>query len=171
VNIVSEGEIRIKLTLSFSLMRIVVRQLNTEFKLKMMEKSTRQFVLIAMMLALANSGIYFVTAYSQMRESADAASQIQTMLFATAALTYLPLGIWMAKNKLYTRAPYVIASLISIALIGLYVASRTTYLPLVGIQDDVGLIDILSKIMQGAIIVVSLLLLRIWNKDKIKMLQ
>lgn len=133
-----------------------------------MRKSTQQFILIATILVLANSGIYFVTAYSQMKESGNTGSQIQTMLFTTAAITYLPLGIWMVKNKLHTRAPYVIASLISIALIGLYIASRTITLPVVGVQDDIGLIDILSKVTQGAIIVVSLLLLRNWNKEKIK---
>jgi len=136
-----------------------------------MKKSTQQFIIITTILVLANSGIYFVTAYSQMKESGDIGSQIQTMLFTTAAITYLPLGIWMVKNKLHTRAPYVIASLISIALIGLYIASRTITLPVVGIQDDVGLIDILSKVTQGAIIVVSLLLLRNWNKEKITVSQ
>lgn len=102
-----------------------------------------------------------------MMESNDAASQIQTMLFTTAAITYLPLGIWMIKNRFHSRAPYVIASLISMALIGLYVASRTINLPVVGIQDDVGLIDILSKVTQGSIIVLSVLLLKNWNKEKI----
>jgi hypothetical protein len=133
-----------------------------------MKKSTQQFILIATVLVLSNSGIYFMTAYSQMKESNDMASQIQTMLFTTAAITYLPLGIWMIKNKLHSRAPYVIASLISIALIGLYVVSRTVSLPIVGIQDDVGMVDILGKITQGAIIVTSVVLLRNWNKEKIK---
>lgn len=136
-----------------------------------MKRSMQQFIIIATILVLANSGIYFVTAYSQMKESDDIASQLQTMLFTTAAITYLPLGIWMIKNKLHSRAPYVIASLISIALIGLYIVSRTTTLPVVGIQEDVGLIDILSKITQGTIIVISLLLLRNWNKEKIKISQ
>jgi len=136
-----------------------------------MRKSTQQFIIIATILVLANSGIYFVTAYSQMKESDNTGSQIQTMLFTTAAITYLPLGIWMVKNKLHSRAPYVIASLISVVLIGLYIASRTITLPVVGIQGDVGLIDILSKVTQGAIIVVSLLLLRNWNKEKIKVSQ
>lgn len=136
-----------------------------------MKKSTRQFILIVTILVLANSGIYFVTAYSQMKESGNAASQVQTMLFTTAAITYLPLGIWMVKNRLHSRAPYVIASLISLALIGLYIASRTIVLPVVGVQGDVGLIDILSKVTQGSIIVVSLLLLRNWNREKIKVSQ
>lgn len=135
-----------------------------------MKKSVQQFILIATVLVLANSGIYFVTAYSQMQESSDTGSQIQTMLFTTAAISYLPIGVWMIKNKLHTRAPYVIASLISVALIGLYVISRTVSLPLVGIQEDVGTIDILCKVSQGGIVVVSLLLLRNWNKAKVTIL-
>ncbi|NHI04073.1 hypothetical protein DYY67_1448 [Candidatus Nitrosotalea sp. TS] len=133
-----------------------------------MKRSAQQFILVATVLALANSGIYFVTAYSQMQESNDAASLMQTMLFATAGIVYLPLGIWMIKNRFHSRAPYVIASIISVALIGLYVLSRTVSLPVVGIQGDVGVIDIACKVTQVAIIVVSLLLLRGWNKTKIE---
>jgi hypothetical protein len=136
-----------------------------------MKKSAQRFILITTILVLANSGIYFATAYSQMKESVDAASIIQTMLFSTAAITYLPLGIWMIKNKLHSRAPYVIASLISIALIGLYIVSRTIPLPVVGIQGDVGLVDIICKVTQGSIVIASLVLLRNWNKEKIKVSQ
>ena len=136
--------------------------------MKFMKNSTQQFIMIVTVLVLANSGIYFVTAYSQMQESSDVASQIQTMLFTTAAVSYLPLGIWMIKNKLHTRAPYVIASLISVALIGLYVISRTTNLPVVGIQEDVGIVDIICKATQGGIVVVSLLLIRNWRKETLK---
>jgi cell division protein FtsW (lipid II flippase) len=133
-----------------------------------MKRSAQQFILIATVLALANSGIYFVTAYSQMQESNDAASLMQAMLFATAGIAYLPLGIWMIKNRFHSRAPYVIASIISVALIGLYVLSRTVSLPVVGIQGDVGAIDIICKVTQGTIVVVSLLLLRGWDKTKIE---
>lgn len=131
-----------------------------------MKKSTQQSIVIVVILVLGNSGIYFVTAYSQMQESSNLPSQIQTMLFATAAIVYLPLGIWMIKNNLYSRAPYIIASLVSIALIGLYVLSRTISLPLVGIQEDVGVVDILAKITQGSIVVISLLLIQNWKKEK-----
>ena len=137
----------------------------------MMKKSTSQLILIITILALSNSGIYFVTAYSQMNESADDSSKIQTMLFATAAVSYLPLGIWMLKNRLHSRAPYVITSLISLALIGLYVVSRTIPLPIVGVQEDVGMMDIITKITQGSIIVMSVMLIRNWNKEKIPVSQ
>ena len=133
-----------------------------------MKTLTTQLILVITILALSNSGIYFVTAYSQMQESTDASSMIETMLFATAAISYLPLGMWMIKNRLHSKAPYVIASLISFALIGLYVVSRTMSLPIVGIQEDVGVIDIISKITQGSIIVLSVMLIRSWNKGKIK---
>ncbi|MDR3782790.1 MAG: hypothetical protein P4K92_05755 [Candidatus Nitrosotalea sp.] len=136
-----------------------------------MKKSTQQSIMIIVILVLGNSGIYFVTAYSQMQESSNLPSQIQTMLFATAAIVYLPLGIWMIKNNLHSRAPYVIASLVSIALIGLYVLSRTVSLPIVGIQEDVGIVDILAKITQGSIVVISLLLLQNWKKEKITIQQ
>ena len=106
-----------------------------------------------------------------MQESSDASSKIQTMLFATTAISYLPLGMWMIKNRLHSRAPYVITSLISFALIGLYVASRTIQLPVVGVQEDVGMIDIICKIIQGSIIVLSVLLILNWNKEKIKTVQ
>ena len=133
-----------------------------------MKASASRLILVITILALSNSGIYFVTAYSQMQESSDASSMIETMLFTTTAISYLPLGIWMVKNKLHSRAPYVIASLISLALIGLYIISRTISLPIVGIQEDVGVIDIVSKITQGLIISLSVSLIRNWNKEKIK---
>jgi hypothetical protein len=133
-----------------------------------MKASASQLILVITILALSNSGIYFVTAYSQMQESSDASSMIETMLFTTAAISYFPLGIWMIKNKLHSRAPYVIASLISLALIGLYIISRTISLPIVGIQEDVGVIDIVSKITQGLIILLSVSLIGNWNKEKIK---
>ncbi len=136
-----------------------------------MKTSTSQLILIITILALSNSGIYFVTAYSQMQESDDASSKIQTMLFATAAISYLPIGMWMIKNRLHSRAPYVITSLISFALIGLYIASRTVPLPIVGIQEDIGVIDMIAKITQGSIIVLSVLLILNWNKEKIKISQ
>jgi hypothetical protein len=58
----------------------------------------------------------------------------------------------MLKDKGRTNAPYIIAIAGSISIIGLYVASRTVSLPIVGLQDDVGTIDILSKVLQVDIV-------------------
>jgi hypothetical protein len=82
------------------------------------------------------------------------------MFFATASIMYVPLGIWMLKNRLHSRAPYVISILLSVFLIGLYIISRNIDLPVVGIQTDVGMIDLVTKIIQIGIITFSALLLR-----------
>lgn len=112
--------------------------------------------------------IYFTSSYA---ESADAqnniGSQIQAMFFGTAGIVYVPLGIWMLKNKLHSRAPYVISILISVFLIILYIASRNINLPIVGIQTDVGAIDLVAKIIQVGIVVISAILLRDLKKEQI----
>ena len=104
--------------------------------------------------------IYFVTSYTQSLEGNDPGSQIQTMFFATSGIVYIPLGMWMLRNRLHSRGPYVISILVSIFLVVLYVASRTINLPVVGIQTDVGILDLASKTIQLGIIVFSTMLLR-----------
>ena len=111
--------------------------------------------------------IYFVTSYTQSLEGNDPSSQIQTMFFATAGIVYIPLGVWMLKNKLHSRGPYVISILVSVFLMLLYIASRTINLPLVGVQEDIGLVDIITKIIQVGIIAISVRLVQDLKKEQI----
>jgi hypothetical protein len=99
--------------------------------------------------------------------SSDTGSQIQTMFFATAGIIYVTLGIWMLKNRLYSRAPYVISIIVSVFMVILYVASRSVNLPVVGIQTDVGVIDLATKTIQLGIITFSAILLRNLKKRQI----
>lgn len=85
-------------------------------------------------------------------EGGGLATQVQTAFFTIVGLGYAGVGIWVLKDKGKTNTPYMIAIGGSIAMIGLYVASRTIDLPVVGLQDDVGTIDILSKVLQVGII-------------------
>ena len=111
--------------------------------------------------------IYFVTSYTQSLEGNDPSSQIQTMFFATAGIVYIPLGIWMLRNRLHSRGPYVISILVSIFLMVLYVASRTINLPVVGIQEDIGTVDIITKIIQIGIIAISVRLVQELKKEQL----
>ena len=96
------------------------------------------------------------TGADQEQDGGDAlATQVQTAFFAIVGLGYTSIGIWMLKDKGRTNAPYIIAIVGSISIIGLYVASRTIDLPIVGLQDDVGTIDILSKVLQVGIVVLA----------------
>lgn len=81
----------------------------------------------------------------------DFGSKIQTVFFLVVGVAYVPIGIWML-TKRDDKRPYVIAFGGSLSLIVLYAMSRTVNLPVVGIQSDVGMIDIASKVLQGGII-------------------
>ena len=85
----------------------------------------------------------------------ESAAFIETAFFAAVGAAYIPVGLWATITRHTSKVPYILAIGGSLALIGLYVLSRTADIPLVGQQDDVGFIDILSKILQGGIIVVS----------------
>lgn len=111
--------------------------------------------------------IYFVTSYTQLLEGNDPGSQIQTMFFATAGIVYIPLGMWMLRNRLHSRGPYVISILVSIFLLVLYVASRTINLPVVGVQEDIGIVDIVTKVIQVGIIAISVRLVQDLKKEQI----
>lgn len=100
----------------------------------------------------ATGGIYFYEAFSEAQEfNTELAAQAETMFFATAGILYIPFGIWMLKNKMSSRAPYIISFIGSVMLIVLYIASRNVSLPIVGQQEDVGITDLASKFLQAGI--------------------
>lgn len=82
----------------------------------------------------------------------DLGGKIQTIFFLVVALVYIPVGIWMLKHWNSTK-PHIIALVGSLSLVVFYVVSRTIALPIVGIQNDVGTVDITVKILQSAIVV------------------
>ncbi len=125
-----------------------------------MEISIKRCSYVASSLMIAVGVIYFVAAYFESAEfNTELSAQVETMFFTTAGILYFPLGIWMLKNGFNSRAPYVMAIIGSVALIGLYAASRMIDLPVVGKQDDIGILDISSKVLQVAIIAISSILI------------
>lgn len=133
-----------------------------------MELSIKRCSYVAASFMIAVGLIYSVAAYFESAEfNVELGAQIETMFFTTAAILYFPLGVWMLKNGFNSRAPYVMAIIGSVALIGLYIASRMISLPVVGKQDDIGILDISSKILQVAIIVVSSILIPKLKKEQV----
>ncbi len=111
-------------------------------------------------LMLATGSIYFYESYVEAQEfNTELTAQVETTLFATAGILYFPFGIWMIKSKLASRAPYIISIIGSAALIVLYIASRNVNLPIVGLQEDVGVTDLASKVLQGGIVVLGSIIL------------
>jgi hypothetical protein len=134
-----------------------------------MNKSTKSSIIIISIPVILSGIIYFVSSYLESLDasSSDISSQIQTMFFATVGIVSVPLGIWMLKNSLHCRAPYVISILVSGFMILLYVVSRNINLPVVGIQIDIGTIDLVTKTVQIGTIAFSIILLRDLKKRQI----
>jgi len=120
-----------------------------------MIKSKRIAAIYAVTIMMLSTGIIYFVAASETEPSASA----EMTLFVVSGCAYVAVGLWMAKSK-GNRIPYVVAIVGSLALIGLYVLSRTISLPIVGLQEDVGTIDILSKVLQIGIVAGSLYLLK-----------
>ncbi len=53
------------------------------------------------------------------------------------------------------KLPYVLALGGSVFLTALYIASRTVEIPTIGLQTDVGTLDMISKVLQGGVVVLS----------------
>lgn len=139
--------------------------------------STTILAIIVGALVLATGIVYFVATVEQIGEaqeggeestgesSFDLGSYVETALFAAVAGAYVPVAVWMLRHR-SSKAPYVISAIGSAALIGLYIASRTVDLPMVGIQDDVGFLDILAKSLQGGIVIGAVMMLTNIRKSK-----
>jgi hypothetical protein len=92
----------------------------------------------------------------------------QMAFFIIAGLAHIPVAIWILKNKRRSnnKVPYIIAIAGSTGLIILYVLSRTLNLPLIGFEEHVGSVDLLSKILQVGIIIGSTILLLSQGKQE-----
>ena len=147
---------------------------------KYMNKTLHIIHYVIVVLMLSTSAIYFVVAYQQFTdESGDGIREIpgekeiqkgtsdmdgsqwseldlggktQTIFFLIVSVVYIPVGMWMLKQR-HSNKPHVIALGGSLSLILFYIASRTMAFPIVGIQGDVGSVDIVTKILQSAIVV------------------
>ena len=113
---------------------------------------------ILAVLMLSTAGVYFAATYQAVGELTQATGneviglQLETVFFAAVAVAYVPLAVWVIKANRKQITPYLIATIGSLSLIILYVISRTVGLPIVGVQGDIGSVDMISKFLQGAVI-------------------
>jgi hypothetical protein len=149
--------------------------------------SVSKIVYIVAALMLSTAVIYFVVAsqsYSELSQltsqssiNKDALPEImgitnELIFFTIVGIAYIIVGFWILKCKYHSKIPYIIAIAGSAALIVFYIATRIVSLPTLGLQTDIGIIDTVSKVLQGTIIVGSLFVLRLSKRivtiDKMK---
>jgi len=141
---------------------------------------TLKIAYITVALILITGAIYFYVASQdyadisqsehQPADSKDAQDVMATtdemIFFIIIGLGYTAVGIYIVENKYRNKIPYIMAAIGSLALILFYIMTRTINIPSIGIQDDVGITDILTKVMQAAIVVLSLYVLVSLRKRK-----
>jgi hypothetical protein len=119
-------------------------------------------VYLLAILLISNAIVYFIVAFQEYSDLVEflqigingetQEKNIEISVFVGAALIYSGLVIWVLKSGLKNKNPYMVSAVFSIIMIGIYIASRTIGVPVVGIEYYVGKIDVVSKILQAAII-------------------
>jgi hypothetical protein len=124
---------------------------------------------------VATSLLYFYVAYEDYQEllqassssSADSkdaaaasaddiqATRNEMTFFLVVAISYIPIAIWILKVKHSSKIPYIISIVGSAALIVFYILTRVIDIPSIGLQTDVGITDIVVKMIQAAIVSIS----------------
>ncbi len=79
-------------------------------------------------------------------------TQLETAFFIGAAIVYFGLCAWVLTKGNRKILPYIVSIIISIALIIVYIASRTVGVPVVGVELYVGQLDVIAKILQVIVI-------------------
>jgi len=119
-------------------------------------------VYLLAVLLISNAIVYFIVAFQEYGDLMEflqigingetQEKYIEISVFVGAALIYLGLVIWVLNSGLKNKNPYMVSAVFSIIMIGIYIASRTIGVPVVGVEYYVGKIDVVSKILQTAII-------------------
>lgn len=143
-------------------------------------RPTVKIVYITVALILLTGAIYFYVASQdyadisqsehQSADSKDAQDVMATtnemIFFIIIGLGYTAVGVYTLENRFRNKIPYIMTIIGSLALILFYILTRTINIPSIGIQDDVGVTDILTKVTQAAIVVLSLYTLISLRKRK-----
>jgi hypothetical protein len=103
--------------------------------------------------------VYLLAALGELPQAnKEQTAMLESILFLGSVIGYSVVARWIILNLShgrYDKLPYLLAIGGSISLIALYLASRTLPLPNIGLQSDVGTLDIISKVLQGIVIVLS----------------
>src|SRR6266487_1396326 len=90
----------------------------------------------------------------------------QNIFFIIVGIASILVALWMLKNKRNSKIPYLIAAVGSSGIIILYIITRTVNIPYLGLEAELNSIDILSKVLQVGIIIVSAIVIRQQQKEQ-----
>ena len=142
---------------------------------------TVMIVYITVALMLLTGAIYFYVASQDYADISQATHQPndstnaqdimattnEMIFFIIIGLGYTAVGIYTLENRYRNKIPYIMVVIGSSVLILFYIMTRTINIPSIGIQDDVGGTDILTKVMQGSNCCTIIIHTCITNKEEI----
>ena len=150
-----------------------------QYRILMNKRTTLALGIAGLLTAIGI--IYLISAYQepiqaaeeQQQESGgsnssggmDLATEMQTAFFTVTGLASLGVAAWILLTRKHTtKTPYIVAAAGSAFLIVFYLVSRTIALPIVGVQSDIGSTDIICKVLQAAVIGVSVYAISVSGK-------
>jgi hypothetical protein len=110
-------------------------------------------------LIFYSSGICFAIVYQEIEElRAESAtdltsSQIEIVFFLLVGFIYIPIGVWIHTNIKNEVTPYVLAIAGSSFVIVLYIMYKSILPSLDSSHEGLGTLDILGRILLGAVII------------------
>ena len=120
-------------------------------------------------LIITTATFYFILAQNEYENLIEFAAeglvgeipelQIEVVLFAGSGIVYLGILGWILLKRLKSILPYTTLIIVSLVLIITYAASRTVGVPIIGVEFYIGKYDMITKVLQGIIIVISCYLL------------
>jgi hypothetical protein len=116
-------------------------------------------IYVVAVLIFYTSGVCFAIVYQEIEEFKTASgsdlmnSQIEIVFFTVTGIAYVPIGLWVYKNRKYDATPYLIAVTGSLVIVLLYIMHKTIAPSINDLHEDFGVLSILSRILQVSIII------------------
>ena len=110
-------------------------------------------------LIFYSSGICFAIAYQEIEELRAefvtdlTSSQIEIIFFLIVGIIYIPLGVWIHMNIKNEVTPYVLAIVGSSFVIVSYIVYKSILPSLDSSHEGLGTLDMLGRILLGAVII------------------
>jgi len=110
-------------------------------------------------LIFYSSGVCFAIVYQEIEEfrtesgSEIMTSQIEIMFFTLCGIGHIPIGFWVYRNRKNDVSPYLIAVSGSLVVLLLYILYKAVAPSINDLQEDFGILNILSRILQVSIMI------------------
>ncbi len=116
-------------------------------------------IYVVTVLLFYTSGVCFAIVYQEIQEykteSGDElmTSHLEIVFFTVCGIAHIPIGLWVYKNRKNDLGPYLTAVIGSFVVVLLYLMHKTIVPSINDPDEDFGVLNILSRLLQVSIII------------------